>query len=97
MNICIKEKRNYGKKKRENKKKKEISFPSSAGPIPAHAPLSLASALSPSALGPPWPTFSRARGAARGGGGGRGETASTGELAMGTGMALTPIGTARAG
>jgi hypothetical protein len=26
-----------------------------------------------------------------------GETASTGELAMGTGMALTPIGTARAG
>jgi hypothetical protein len=60
MNICIKEKRNYGKKKRENKKKKEISFPSSAGPIPAHAPLSLASALSPSALGPPWPTFSRA-------------------------------------
>jgi hypothetical protein len=35
--------------------------------------------------------------AARGGGGGWGETASTGELAMGTGMALTPIGTARAG
>jgi hypothetical protein len=26
-----------------------------------------------------------------------GETASTGELAMGAGMALTPIGTARAG
>jgi hypothetical protein len=26
-----------------------------------------------------------------------GETASTGELAMGTGMALTPIGTTRAG
>jgi hypothetical protein len=28
---------------------------------------------------------------------GMGETASTGELAMGTGMALTPIGMARAG
>jgi hypothetical protein len=34
---------------------------------------------------------------ALGGGRGMGETASTGELAMGTGMALTPIGTARAG
>jgi hypothetical protein len=33
----------------------------------------------------------------RGGGGGWGETASTGELSMGAGMALTPIGTARAG
>jgi hypothetical protein len=32
-----------------------------------------------------------------GGGRGRGATASTGELAMGTGMALTPIGTVRAG
>jgi hypothetical protein len=32
-----------------------------------------------------------------GGGGGWGATASTGELAMSAGMALTPIGTARAG